>query len=533
MESLQELGVEPMFTAILKKTKTKFVVSSGSVIDFTGQGIVNAANTGCLGGSGIDGAINARGGTELRIAREALPEISEGVRCPEGEARVTVGGNIPAEYIIHAVGPMYPKEGPFSSHDSVLSRAYQNALVQGQKRGIKTIAFSLLGSGIFKGGRALGDILLIGVETVVQCAYKGLEEVHMVAAKGEELTALLRTTEDFFSKQVSTDGHSTKKHDRSMPIGESSAKRQKTIAKETDSASKTLGGEIEHLQEDEDSKKPEESPTAKEPPQTETLGPASVTPATNDSSNTIAKSVVPNTNEKISKNNAKASSERQTPEPKSSSPQKEKSTALTPISSKPTSEVTTVQGTPIHIKRSHRIQILLLQIDQWFKHIFRKYLDNPQKILNCFPGSSLTPRQQSYIVAAFKTIYPQLRTKLRNSMNSYVERRNLVQLCADVDEIIATQCCTPDGTWFKPPVETAAHLQAVFELKIIEKAERELDAKILESTSEIQELENLYQELKREDSCSTNKEICNFSTIGDIDKETLTSGEPRRMEASS
>jgi len=284
-----------------------------------------------------------------------------------------------------------------------------------------------------------------------------------------------------------------------------------------------------YLKEDEDSKKPEEAPTAQEPPQIETLGPASVTPATNDSSNTNAKIVVPETQEEKMENNAKAYPERQTPEPKSSSPQKEKSSALTPISSKPTSEVTNIQGTPIHIRRSHRIQILLLQIDQWFKHIFRKYLDNPQKILNCFPGSSLTPRQQSYIVAAFKTIYPQLRTKLRNSMNSYVERRNLVQLCADVDEIIATQCCTPDGTWFQPPVETAAHLKAVFELKIIGKAERELDAKILESTSEIQELENLYQELKGEESCNTN--VCtekrNFSVIEGIDKETLPSGEVR------
>lgn len=138
-------------------------------------------------------------------------------------------------------------------------------------------------------------------------------------------------------------------------------------------------------------------------------------------------------------------------------------------------------------------------------------------------------------MAAFKTIYPQLRTKLRNSMNSYVERRNLVQLCADVDEIIATQCCTPDGTWFQPPVETAAHLQAVFELKIMEKAERELDAKISETTSEIKELENLYQELKEEDSFNTNvwNEKCSFSVIGDTDKETLPSEQAERTEAFS
>lgn len=484
MESLQKLGVKPLFTTILNKTQTKFVVSSGSVIYFTGEAIVNAANTGCLGGDGIDGAINARGGTELRLARESLPEISEGVRCPEGEVRVTIGGDLSAKYIIHAVGPIYPKEGPYSAHDSVLSRAYQNSLVEGQKKGIKTIAFSLLGAGIFKGGRSLEDVLLIGVETVVQCVYDGLEELHMIASSEKERAALLRTAQIFFNHQADKDV-SKKIDGRSKPIEEERpAKRQKTMPVEV--------LELETLGSDDASKTGD---TVVPVHQRNPL----MTPGEVQQLNSLSKKTT--STPKLDAENSHVSVPRHQSSSAVSLPTKEGQglKVSTPVNVKTVSEGGDVQATPIYIKRSYRIQILLITMDEWFEHIFKKYLDNPQRILNCFPGCPLTALQQKHIIAAFKTIYPQLRVKLRSNMNCWVERRNLVQLFADVDKMIATQCSTPGGSRFRPPVESAEHLKAMYELKIIHKAEKEVDAKIVETKSELSELRKILEELKKED----------------------------------
>jgi len=513
MESLQELGVKPLFTTILNKTQTKFVVSSGSVIDFTGEAIVNAANTGCLGGDGIDGAINARGGTELRLARESLSEISEGVRCPEGDVRITIGGDLPAKYIIHAVGPIYPKKGPYPAHDEILSRAYQNSLVEGQKKGIKTIAFSLLGAGIFKGGRSLEDILLIGVETVVQCVYNGLEELHMIASTEKERAALLQTAMDFFNQQANKDV--LKKIDsRSKPTEEERPqKRQKTMPVEVltqeklgaDDASKTHDKVAPILQ-----RNPLMTPGLGHEPKPQ-------------SQKTIS-------TPKLDLEKPRTSLPCHQPSKAVSlSTQGQTEQVSTPVNGKTLSEGGDVQATPIYIKRSHRIQILLITMDGWFEHIFKKYLDNPQKILNCFPGCTLTGLQQKHIIAAFKTIYPQLRLKLRSNMNCWVERRNLVQLFADVDKMIATQCSTPGGSRFRPPVESAEHLKAMYELKIISIAEKEVDAKILETNSELSELRKTLEELKNEDynsktpnleESSAVKLLNNVNAISDEKEET-------------
>ena len=74
-------------------------IAAGSVVDFTGDAIVNAANEGGVGGGGVDGAINTAGGPVLVVARQALPVLEHDryfreTRIPTGEARITVAGNI-------------------------------------------------------------------------------------------------------------------------------------------------------------------------------------------------------------------------------------------------------------------------------------------------------------------------------------------------------------------------------------------------------------------------------------------------------
>ena len=145
------------------------VVSSGSVVGFGGDAIVNAANKGCLGGGGVDGAISRAGGDALLEAREALPLKGPGVRCPAGDAVITVGGDLAAKWCVHAVGPSYGSCGPESwvGSDALLKSAYGNSMQLAEQNDVKTIAFSLLSAGVYRGDRGREGVLGIAVESVV------------------------------------------------------------------------------------------------------------------------------------------------------------------------------------------------------------------------------------------------------------------------------------------------------------------------------------------------------------------------------
>ena len=194
----------------------KFVVALGSVVGYRGTAIVNAANEGCLGGGGVDGAISEAGGEALFLAREALPELEgrPGVRCACGDAKTTVGGDLPAQFVIHAVGPNYrgfreeadpenPDEGPGDVEDELMAdgllySAYQCAMVEARTQKMASVGFSLLSSGIFRGRRPLGAVLRIGVLAIAANAYPGLEEVAMVGFKESEIEALAAEADAVF-----------------------------------------------------------------------------------------------------------------------------------------------------------------------------------------------------------------------------------------------------------------------------------------------------------------------------------------------
>jgi O-acetyl-ADP-ribose deacetylase (regulator of RNase III) len=112
--------------------------------------IVNAANSSLMGGGGVDGAIHQAGGPQ--ILEECKAYVAEHGRLPTGAAMITTGGNLPAIYVIHTVGPVY------SSHESrVASRqaeqlrnCYLNSLKLAVERGLKTIAFPSISTGAYR-----------------------------------------------------------------------------------------------------------------------------------------------------------------------------------------------------------------------------------------------------------------------------------------------------------------------------------------------------------------------------------------------
>ena len=142
----------------------------------------------------MDGAISRAGGAELYAARKALPLIpgTHCDRCVTGGAKITVGGQLNAKWCIHAVGPNYRVlDGVGKSleeGDLLLRSAYLTSMALAANNGtIKTIGFSLLSAGIFRGPRSLATVLDIAVQSIIDGAYNGLQEVHLVAFTEVEL----------------------------------------------------------------------------------------------------------------------------------------------------------------------------------------------------------------------------------------------------------------------------------------------------------------------------------------------------------
>lgn len=118
--------------------------------------IVNAANSSLLGGGGVDGAIHRAAGPELDEACRALGG------CPEGGAKVTPGFELPARWIIHAVGPRW--RGGSQGEGERLAGCYRNALARADEVGATTVSFPAISTGIF--GYPLDAATDIAVETV-------------------------------------------------------------------------------------------------------------------------------------------------------------------------------------------------------------------------------------------------------------------------------------------------------------------------------------------------------------------------------
>jgi len=145
--------------------------------------IVNAANSGLLGGGGVDGAIHRRGGPAILQACRELRRSSLPDGLPTGQAVATTGGDLPARWVIHTVGPVYSgrPEDP-----ELLAGCHRESLRVADELGARTVAFPAISTGVY--GYPIDEAAPVAIGAV-RDAETDVEEVRFVLFDDRALRA--------------------------------------------------------------------------------------------------------------------------------------------------------------------------------------------------------------------------------------------------------------------------------------------------------------------------------------------------------
>jgi O-acetyl-ADP-ribose deacetylase (regulator of RNase III) len=156
----------------------------GDIVDEEVDAVVNAANSGLMGGGGVDGAILRAGGPAQLAARRSL--VDRIGSLPTGGAAHTAAGEMRCRWVIHVVGPVYSKR---EDRSHLLASCYRDALRVADELGVKTIAFPAVSAGIY--GWPIDSAADIAVATV-RATRTDVELVRFVLFSQEAYDAFAR-----------------------------------------------------------------------------------------------------------------------------------------------------------------------------------------------------------------------------------------------------------------------------------------------------------------------------------------------------
>lgn len=143
----------------------------GDITEQQVDAVVNAANRAMRGGGGVDGAIHRRGGRA--VLEDCIRRFPHGLAT--GDAGWTTGGDLPARWVIHVVGPNF-RAG--ETDRSLLVSCYARALAVADELGARTVAFPLVSAGIY--GWPQDDAVAAAVDTL-RATPTAVDEARLVA----------------------------------------------------------------------------------------------------------------------------------------------------------------------------------------------------------------------------------------------------------------------------------------------------------------------------------------------------------------
>ena len=147
-------------------SKATLELAMGDITDETTDAIVNAANSGLLGGGGVDGAIHKAAGpallTECKKIREQRGPL------PPGQAVTTSGADLKARYVIHTVGPVW--QGGKVNEPQILESCYCNSIEQANLKACNSVSFPSISTGAF--GYPVGPAAQIALRTIADLLHE-------------------------------------------------------------------------------------------------------------------------------------------------------------------------------------------------------------------------------------------------------------------------------------------------------------------------------------------------------------------------